>query len=142
MSNGPRWTVALTLLRSEIGAKDASWRSVVQEHIRRARDDAGLAELYARDPLHAIATRAAGEIAALGLAQITAERREALVAEVRRVVPDSTSVGVDVLVTRDPSAVGARKHVVAPRFVEVGVGVVEVPDSEAGFAIVVVLVQR
>ena len=142
VSNGPRWTVALTLLRSEIGAEDGSWRSVVQEHIRRGRGEAGLGELYARDPLHAIATRAAGEIAVLGVAQMSEERREALVAEVRRVVPDSTSVGVDVLVTRDPSAVGARQHVVAPRFAEVGVGVVEMPDSETGFAIVVVLVQR
>ena len=142
LSDGPRWTVALTLLRSEIGAEDGSWRSVIQEHVRRARDDAGVNEVYAREPLHSIATRAAEEIASLGVAQMSERRRAALVAEVRRVVPDSTSVGVDVLVTRDPSAVGAREHVVDPQFAEVGIGVIEVPDGQAGFAIVVVLVQR
>ncbi len=142
VSKGPQWTVALTLLRAETGAQDGSWRSVVQEHIRRVRENAGLGALYSREPLHTIATRAAEEIAVFGIAAMSEDRRAALVDEIRRVVPDSTSVGVDVLVSRDPSRVGARKHVMDPQFAEVGVGVVEMLDTEAGFAIVVVLVQR
>ncbi|MCO4770885.1 MAG: hypothetical protein KDA24_12705 [Deltaproteobacteria bacterium] len=142
VSHGPHWSVGLTLLRAEVGGPDATWRTVVQEHIRRARSDADLGDLYAREPLHSIAEAAAEEVARRGVAQMPAEERAKLVERTREVVPDSTSVGVEVLVVRDPGAVAGREHVVDPRFAEVGVGVVEVPDSDAGFAIVLVLVQR
>jgi hypothetical protein len=141
-SNGQRWSVALTLLRAELGAEGATWPAVVRAHLGRARQEAGLGALYPRAPLDALAAAAADEIAALGVASMSEARRGQLVADTRALVPDSVSVGIDVLVTRDPSAVAGVAHVTERRFAELGVGVVEVPDSDAGFAIVLVLVQR
>ena len=141
-ATGTHWSVAVTLIRAEIGGADATWRSVVREHLRRARSSAGLGELYARGQLDTLAEEAAREVSASGLAQMSTERRAALVQRTREIVPDSSSVGIDVLVTRDPGAVTSRKHVTEARFAEVGVGIVEVPDSDAGFAVVLVLVQR
>ena len=132
----------MTLLRAEIGDADATWPSVVRAHLRRARQEAGLGDLYARGQLDALAKEAATEIAQLGIASMPEARRRQLIEQTRAVVPDSVSVGIDVLVTRDPGAVTTRAHVTEARFAEVGVGVAEVAAGDAGFAIVLILVQR
>lgn len=142
ISDGPHWSVALALLRAEIGGGDVTWHSVVREHLRRARSEAGLGDLYARRSLDRLAETAAEEVAGRGLASMPEERRKEIIEQVRGIVPDSVGIGIDVLVTRDPGTVAGRKHVTEARFAEVGVGVVEVPNSEAGFAIVLLLVQR
>lgn len=142
VSDGPRWSIALALLRVEIGGGDFTWESVVREHLRRARSEAGLGELYARERLDRIAEAAAHDIATRGLASMPEKQRRDLVRQAREVVPDAVGVGVDVLVTRDPGAVVSRKHVSEGRFAEVGVGIVEVPQSKLGFSIVLLLVQR
>ena len=142
LSLAPDWSVFLTFVRADLSQGDGTWEAVVQEHLRRARAASALPELLRRDALDLLAAEAAAEVAAGSRAAMTEERRERLVTETRRAFSTARGVGVEVLVTRDPSRAAERSSVLRADTSEVGIGVAEAADREAGFAIVLLFVRR
>lgn len=142
LSLAPDWSVFLTFVRVDLSEGDGTWEAVVQEHLRRARAASALPELLRREALDLLAAEAAAEIAAGSRAAMTDARRERLVTETRRAFATARGVGVEVLVTRDPSRAAERESVLRADTSEVGIGVAEAADREAGFAIVLLFVRR
>lgn len=136
------WSVFLTFVRADLSLGDGTWEAVVQEHLRRARAAARLPELLRREALDQLAAEAAAEVAVGSRATMSEERRGRLVTETRRAFSTARGVGVEVLVTRDPSRAADRPGVLRADTSEVGVGVAEASDPEAGFAIVLLFVRR
>jgi len=133
------WSLALTLIRAELG-DGGSLRDIFVEHVSRGRKAAAVGQLLFRPSLDAVAARAAGIVGPREEARLTDAERTALVSEVRAAFPDTRSVAFDVLFSSDPSAIALRPRLAEGRWSEAGLAVDDAGAS--GFVTVLVLVSR
>lgn len=127
-----RWSATVSEVFASLLSDEeaAGWEAATLQAINDVRLQQGLEPLRARQRLDEVAVKAARSAIENHL-QLSGEERSAIASEVRFHFNGVGNVGVDLLITSDPARAGMLGHALED-FIEVGIGVVRLPEAEGG----------
>lgn len=145
-----RWSAVVsevfaTLLDAD--GEGADWQSALAHRLNDRRTARGMKLLVVRETFGGYARGAAEDVVASGEPRLSTERRKELAEEVRFHFLNARDVGIDMVVTAEPATVDLVEHTLDPRFTELGVGIVRLPEpmgehSVGTLVIVLLFVER
>jgi len=140
-----RWSAVVSELFAEVLADGPGdqWSAAILNRINDRRVASEIGKLNRRDKLDALALATSKQVIGAGVASLSAPERREIAEKARFHYLNVRRVGVDLLVTANPSGVDTIKHAIQSSFKEVGVGIVRLSEpmgSHGAGALVITLI--
>lgn len=131
-----RWSVVVSELFAVVLADGDGdqWTGMVLNRINDRRGAEGLGPLRRRGRLDEVALEASAMLIEVGSTEFAPEQRRAIAEKARFHFLNVRRVGVDLLITTDPTAVDRIEHSLDPGYREIGVGIVRLEQSLSNHA--------
>ncbi len=120
-----RWSALVSQLFAELLADGPGeqWQEAILNRINGRRRAMGLATIKSREKLDELALRTSEEILRSGSLRLSASQRREIAQDARFHYLNVRRVGVDLIITSDPSKVDKVTHVTHEEFMELGIGI-------------------